>query len=107
MKLQWTDVVYFDQLWGACSTQKLVELLKSTKKSQIQGTPSGSRPAFACRPALRSRQNIEKKISVHLKMFLLISAVKSLKMFKINKKRLKTAEKSNLTSLWLVQAPKS
>ena len=33
-----------------------LQTLKSTGKRQIRGTPSGSRPAFACRPALRSRQ---------------------------------------------------
>ena len=31
--------------------------LKSTEKRQFRGTPSGGRPAFACQPALRSRQN--------------------------------------------------
>ena len=35
---------------------------KSTEKRQIRGTPSGSRPAFACRPALRSRLYLEKTL---------------------------------------------
>ena len=54
--------MYFDQLLGAARNQKLVKLIlaffvkKSTDKRQIQGTPSGSRPAFTCQPALRSRQ---------------------------------------------------
>ena len=30
---------------------------KSTEKRQCRGTPSGSQPAFACQPALGSRQN--------------------------------------------------
>ena len=33
---------------------------KSTEKRQIRGITSGSRPAFACQPALRSRQNMKK-----------------------------------------------
>ena len=50
-------VVYFDQLLGAARTQKQVETLKNNQKRQFQGTLSGSRPAFACRSALKRRQN--------------------------------------------------
>ena len=63
-----TSIVFFDHLLGAALTQKPVKTYKLTKndqnqsktdkteKSQFWGTPLGSRSAFACRPALRSRQ---------------------------------------------------
>ena len=47
----------FQVLAATESWSKHKKSKKSTKKRQFRGTPSGSRPAFACRPALRSRQN--------------------------------------------------
>ena len=67
--------------------------------------PSGSRPAFASRPALRSRQN--HVFLFIFRCFLLISAVKSLKKVWNEQKRLKMAEKSISTSFWVPAAPKS
>ena len=65
---------------------------KSTEKRQFWGTPSGSRPAFACRPALRSRQN---HIFLFIfRRFLLISVVKSLKKLWNEQKRLKNLSTS-------------
>ena len=90
-------VVYFDQLSGACSTWKLVELLKINQKRRFWGTPSGSRPPFACRPALRSRQ--KHFFCSFSDIFQWFHAGNHWKRFKINKKRLKTAEKRSSTSL--------
>ena len=76
--------------------------IKSTEKRLFWGTPSGSRPAFACRPALRSRQN-----HFFFVRFLLISAVKSLKKLWNEQKCSKPAEKNVSTSFSVLQAPKS
>ena len=71
----------------------------------FSGTPLGSRPAFACRPALKSRQ---KQVFLFIfRHFSVISAVKSLKKVWNEQKRLKTAEKSVSTSFWVRTAPKS
>ena len=88
-------VAYFDQLVEILFFSRFQQ--KSTKKRQFWGTPSASRPAFACRPALRSRQNL---IFLFIfRRFLLISAVKSLKKVWNEQKRLKTAEKKYFNQL--------
>ena len=69
----------------------------TTEKRQFWGTPSGSKPAFACRPALRSRQN--QAFLIIFRRFLLISGKKSLKKLWNEQKRLKTAEKKYNTPL--------
>ena len=55
---------------------------------------TGSQPAFACQPALRSRQNMKKHVFLFIfRQFLLISGMKSLKKVLNEQKRLKMAEK--------------
>ena len=81
-------VVYFEQLWGSALTSKLVEIpffkLFSTKinqKRSIHGTPSLSRPVFACWPDLKSRQKWKNTVFfVHFQTFFLIPVVKGLKL---------------------------
>ena len=77
------------------ASRALEGYIKKNGKRQIQGIPSRSRPAFACRPALRSRQNlkINNFFLFIFRSFLLISGVKSLKKVKNEQKSLKTAEK--------------
>ena len=80
--------------------------LKSTEKRQFRGTPSGSRPAFACRPALRSRQFYVFFRSFFVDFSREITK-KGLKSTKKNKKGRKTAEKNVSTSFRVLQAPES
>ena len=68
-------------------TKNVKKVKKSTEKRQLRGTPSGSRPVFACRPALRSRQ--KHIFFFFFRRFLLISAVKSLKKVWNKQKRMK------------------
>ena len=51
------------------SQSPTVFVKKSTQKSQFRGTPSGSQPAFACRPALKSTQQLKKHVFVHFQTF--------------------------------------
>ena len=97
-----TCVVYFDQLLGDLRTQNLVETLKINRKRQIRGTPSGSRPAFACRPALRSRQ----KHVFFRSFFVDFSREITEKALKWTKKVEKWQKKVS-TSFWVIAAPKS
>ena len=86
-------------------SSKLVAL-KSTEKRQFRGTPSRSRPAFACRPALRSRQFYIFFRSFFVDFSREITK-KGLKSTKKNKKGRKTAEKNVSTSFRVLQAPES
>ena len=123
-----TYVVYFYQLLGAACTRKLVKLLfssvfdlflyfspffitKSTEKRQLRGIPSGSQPAFACQPALRSRQYMQKNVFCSFSnVFSRFQTWNHWKRWKINKqgwKWMKTAVKSGSTSFWVRAAPES
>ena len=118
------SVAYFDQLSGGCPHPKAgqntlsaffylfspfkkffsdftPEIKKSTEKIQIWGTPSGSQPAFACQPALKSRQKwINTVFLLIFRRFFLISGVKSLK-------KVENGWKSVSTSFRVRAAPKS
>ena len=79
---------------------------KINQKRQFRVTPSGSWPAFACRPALRSQQN--HVFSFIFISFLLISAVKSLKKVWNDQKRLKNGWKKMFRPAFgCAQYPKS
>ena len=75
------------------------------RKRQFRGTPSGSRPAFACWPALRSRQN--HIFLVHFQTFFVNFSRETTEKALKWKKGWKTAEKNVSTSYWVRAAPKS
>ena len=47
----------FQPDFGCCAHLKACQNTNQPKKDDFEVTPSGSQPAFACRPALRSRKN--------------------------------------------------
>ena len=82
---------------------------KSTEKRQFRGTPSGRRPAFACRPVLRSKQNTKQKhfFLFFFRRFCWFQRWNHWKGFKMNKKGWKRLKKKVSTSFWVRAAPES
>ena len=79
---------------------------KSTEKRQFRGTPSGSRPAFACRPALRSRQKQDFFVEFQA-FFVDLSCEITEKDLKLTKKVGKRLKKSSSTSFQVLKAAES
>ena len=81
----------------------------STKKRWFSSTPSGNWPAFACQPALKSRQNGKKHVYVVLfsDIFSWFQLWNHWKRFKINKKGWKRLKEVFWTAFGCAQYPKA
>ena len=113
----WRTCCVFQPDFGCCAHLKAGRnifsavfqsfLKKLTWKRQFRGTPSGTQPAFACWPALRSRQHHIFFVHFKMQMFFVDFSREITEALKLTKQSWKTAEKNVSTSFWVRATPKS